>query len=692
MSGVASSAVQSALELASGILNMVQLLHEAAAEQGHGSDEAFVSQAAPLTAALEAAEKSPPGGSAALELVQRVQPLLAPAAALAPLLREHWAQPEQAAADRLALARAAAARSCAYLRCANLGGEGGPAAGQGVGSQRCSALERSTSDAPSAAHRLDAEQQLAPTSGGSASASGGGAAPAASADGFPVTASIHDLPDELLSRCLVEAGRQCGRPAAVSRRFRRLYLGAPVLWREITIEPGPNVVRLGVWGLTAWRLAKATLLRRTAGMARSVSLRSAGPEPGEPPGMWQLVGAAMGSLLGSLPSPALESLDIRVWQLAVDGPPGAALASLPALKKLCIGPNIGTRDEAGLFNLSFLAGPLPGLAQLEDLHLMGQSLPLSVAAALSSLRQLSALRIATAQPLPNGLAGSLQEHRLPALQVLVLQEARSTAEGMVMPVPHFALEALAYLEFGASRIQVPAIPGHSNVATSWPRGGQEGHVSLQMYECTCCNGRTVTLGAVCMPHSAPLLSLVWAVGAGTGQMNHLELNDCHLTAAAVRITLPPSAPEHLHTFAFRRLRALVLSDCWPVDAEAEGLGEALSLAPHLTSLSMNDCNLAQLPAGPYLAGLESLSTCGNSLTSLPPALAAASRLTGLDLSGNPLEFSPSAEAVLLSLAALGDLGLWLTPVDAEALSSLRQSAPHLHIRTTHPSSEEEEDS
>ncbi|PRW59997.1 Zinc finger MYND domain-containing 19 Q7TSV3 [Chlorella sorokiniana] len=50
-----------------------------------------------------------------------------------------WRRPEAQAAAALELAQAAAARSCAYLRCANLGGEGGPAAGQGVGSQRCSA-------------------------------------------------------------------------------------------------------------------------------------------------------------------------------------------------------------------------------------------------------------------------------------------------------------------------------------------------------------------------------------------------------------------------------------------------------------------------------------------------------------------------------------------------------------------------
>ncbi|PRW60685.1 phosphatidylinositol N-acetylglucosaminyltransferase [Chlorella sorokiniana] len=48
-------------------------------------------------------------------------------------------QPKLHAEAQLALAQAAPTRSCAYLRCANLGGEGGPAAGQGAGSMRCSA-------------------------------------------------------------------------------------------------------------------------------------------------------------------------------------------------------------------------------------------------------------------------------------------------------------------------------------------------------------------------------------------------------------------------------------------------------------------------------------------------------------------------------------------------------------------------
>ncbi|PRW33756.1 hypothetical protein C2E21_7361 [Chlorella sorokiniana] len=65
-----------------------------------------------------------------------VQPV---AAELAAALQQYWQLPVQRAAAELDLATAASARSCAYLRCANLGAEGGPAAGEGVGSQRCSA-------------------------------------------------------------------------------------------------------------------------------------------------------------------------------------------------------------------------------------------------------------------------------------------------------------------------------------------------------------------------------------------------------------------------------------------------------------------------------------------------------------------------------------------------------------------------
>ena len=62
---------------------------------------------------------------------------LPPATRLAAALHDWHSQPEQLKQSALVLAQAAAGRSCAYLCCANLGGEGGPAAKQGVGSKSC---------------------------------------------------------------------------------------------------------------------------------------------------------------------------------------------------------------------------------------------------------------------------------------------------------------------------------------------------------------------------------------------------------------------------------------------------------------------------------------------------------------------------------------------------------------------------
>lgn len=410
----------------------------------------------------------------------------------------------------------------------------------------------------------------------------------------------------------------------MSTRVRRLYLTAPALWQDITIEAGAEVAQLGVLGLSVWRHAKSALLRRTAGMARSVRLRSAGPAPGEPPAMWQLIGAAMGSLLPRLPSPVLEELHIQVWQLVVHPPTlGAALAPLPALKRLSVGPP-SEAEEAGLFDLSFLEGPLLALAQLERLRLIGQDLPPGVIASLPSLSQLTSLTISTARPLPEELAECLAQ--LPGLQKLTLVEASSTEEGMPLLEPTFLVHPITQLHLGARRIQAglavracirtyqdplpqtalsawlecradwlgsltqPALPSagacYSRVQRcavlmpTWRRTGahdRPGHergalhllgsnacaapvmvaaresspcqcqrrqpacnpchltpapLSLGSLQCACCDSRTVAVRGVCMEHSAPLLSLLWAAGAGTGQMNHLELTDCHVSSSS----------------------------------------------------------------------------------------------------------------------------------------------------------------
>ncbi|KAL4439768.1 hypothetical protein ABPG75_002769 [Micractinium tetrahymenae] len=88
--------------------------------------------AAALDRAMACAQR---GSGDSAEMLGRVLP---PAEALAAALQEWWALPEQVAAARLEAAQAAAVRSCANLRCANLGLEGGAAAGEGVCCKRCS--------------------------------------------------------------------------------------------------------------------------------------------------------------------------------------------------------------------------------------------------------------------------------------------------------------------------------------------------------------------------------------------------------------------------------------------------------------------------------------------------------------------------------------------------------------------------
>ncbi len=106
-----------------------RVLHEAA--QAGGNQRQLDGLLAGLRRTIEMAEQGRVP-QALRQLATQVLPQTAQPAALAV---QHLTPDPEAA--QLELAQAAAARSCAYLCCANLGGEGGPAAGQGVGSMRC---------------------------------------------------------------------------------------------------------------------------------------------------------------------------------------------------------------------------------------------------------------------------------------------------------------------------------------------------------------------------------------------------------------------------------------------------------------------------------------------------------------------------------------------------------------------------
>ena len=88
-----------------------------------------------LQGALQAYNTAAPSSSPSLSNLQ--QHLLPPARQLAAALLDWWRRPSAQEEQQLQAARAAAARSCAHLGCANLSGNGGPAAGEGDGSKRC---------------------------------------------------------------------------------------------------------------------------------------------------------------------------------------------------------------------------------------------------------------------------------------------------------------------------------------------------------------------------------------------------------------------------------------------------------------------------------------------------------------------------------------------------------------------------
>lgn len=104
----------------------------------HGAVAALEAEGAAVQQALVGAPGTGVRGVFQM-LNTRLRQQLAPAVALAAALQEYFDRPQQQAVVRLELARIAATRSCAYLRCANLAAGGGPAAGEGEGSLRCSA-------------------------------------------------------------------------------------------------------------------------------------------------------------------------------------------------------------------------------------------------------------------------------------------------------------------------------------------------------------------------------------------------------------------------------------------------------------------------------------------------------------------------------------------------------------------------
>lgn len=134
------------------------------------------------------------------------------------------------------------------------------------------------------------------------------------------------------------------------------------------------------------------------------------------------------------------------------------------------------------------------------------------------------------------------------------------------------------------------------------------------------------------------------------------------------------------------------------------LPPALTALPSLRYIDLSTNQLAWLPPGPWLRGLDTLLLSGNRLAQVPPVLASAAHCEVLDLSGNAgLELAlhdveatlarmPRLNLLLLGKAAadggmpaLGGGLEWRTPSVA-ALVALAQALPALQIDFEHSES------
>ena len=134
------------MELIQAVLDIVGTVRRAAVEvsdaAGAGGSGGGSTVPADEAALLQRLEDAGASFGAAIQLrglpaISLLQAVLPPTRRLAAALLDWWRRPRAQQEQQLEAAQAAATRSCAYLRCANLGGSGGPAAGQGEGSQRC---------------------------------------------------------------------------------------------------------------------------------------------------------------------------------------------------------------------------------------------------------------------------------------------------------------------------------------------------------------------------------------------------------------------------------------------------------------------------------------------------------------------------------------------------------------------------
>ncbi|PSC72329.1 Small GTP-binding [Micractinium conductrix] len=501
---------------------------------------------------------------------------------------------------------------------------------------------------------------------------------------------LGDLPDPLLGRILVLLDSQASKRAATltCKRFRDVIYSEPALWDTVSLQCDAYVDSgLCHYGLGArrrrWLEGKRALLSRVGGLLWRLQLSDRAavectvPEPSglrhpESPGgpgshappprhPWLF------SELLPLAGPQLQSLHLQLGgqsrgegyarrneQYPLQPLPAEVAASLPRLF-----PQLAHLKLRVLSLPACAPGVLRQLPCLSKLQLdVQEALPEGVVPALEAATALTSLRLASSQaPLPpvQGLAASMRH-----LRHLRLHDGGHRQSGLALPPPASFPELQSYHFKGAAHTSLQVGGGTLQECWCGTRGDSAGSLTLKLP------------GA---PALAPLLAALLPAGV---QLEALHTSGGGLTPKALRRCAALSA---LHTLGLEGvspdgLVALVqqapqLTRLYCINEGCYfGMGsvpaEVVALR-QLQDLALSYCELRHLPEGPYLTGLQRLSLEDNQFTTLPPALATATALTRLALSGNSELRASDAELcqALLPMAGLQALGVCETSIDRD---------------------------
>ncbi|KAL4425336.1 hypothetical protein ABPG75_009352 [Micractinium tetrahymenae] len=526
---------------------------------------------------------------------------------------------------------------------------------------------------------------------------------AARRDGCPADA----LPEPVLGLIFAHCGREHSSDISlVCRRWRRALLAEPALWSKQRLARG-SLHDLPLQEQLEWLASKRRLLAATAPVTTCLEVLRAGGIRSWPPPSGAATGSQLAALLRALRRAPLIELTLACGAHKIEGQ---------------YSEERGTPDQlCGLPCLPAAAlRVLPRFAELTALSLQSWQLPACTAAVLLQLPQLRSLQCAAREVLPSVADSMIQLTALTRLELRVavalpplagltrlqkLQELVLVCENerlSVAPLPppsafpdlqryHLICTVCSFFNEGNDPlVQVSGVAPVTRCECD--TSDCFSILRMRLHSRLGPPGALQRLLTSLLPRKAPrlialtLLAGDWATDEDThavlpalrgcsalAPLRVLHLlcgTSAHACSSAVLAALLEQAPE---------LQELSLDGCRELPACV------INYYP-LQCLNLHGCRLADLPTGPYLAGLEELTLDVTVLGRLPPALLQTTRLHTLCF---PSAYAPPAalritradvDGVLLRMPWLQRLDLTGATLSPAMAIYLARAMPWLVIR------------